>query len=197
MKNKILSVVAGLVLATAFTAPAFAADEQFLPDVENLTAEVVAGGVYLTWDAVAGADSYTIYYGTQSISEDGASYENSILLGDELEYTVEDLLSETTYYFAAAADDSTGVMFGSYNYSEEVSATTLAEDAPIVEEPIVEEPVVEEPVVPLEDIKFVPEEEPQLPAAEELPQSGPATAALMLISTAGAYAYRRFRKVIG
>ncbi len=205
-KTKILSVVTSLALAITLSTSVFAED-QFIPDVENLVAEVVESGIKLMWDPVDGADSYTVYYGTQSISEDGASYENDVLLGNVTEYTVEDLIAGVTYYFSAAADDSTGTYLGSYNYSEEVSATTSEIVVP-VDDPV--EPIEPaEPTMPVEIV--VPEVDPIVeelieniyPSASEptptttlesLPQSGPATAMLVLISGTGAYFYRKFRK---
>ena len=188
--------------------PALAADE-YLPDVENVAAVLVDEGVQITWDAVEGADQYTLYYGTESISIDGASYENSLLLGNVVEYTVAGLDPETTYYFAVAADDSTGAYLGSFNYSEEVSITTLAAEIPVdpaaeeSSEPVVD-PAAESSIEPENDTPADSVEElvggELYPAAEEsttppenLPKSGPATAAAFLISGAGAYLWRKYR----
>ncbi|MFH1546686.1 MAG: fibronectin type III domain-containing protein [Patescibacteria group bacterium] len=208
-KTKIIFALTSFVLTLAFTASLTLAEDQYLPDVENLAGEPIPGGAKLTWNPVEGADSYTIYYGIQSISEDGASYENKILLGSVNEYTLEGLMPSITYYFSVAADDSTGTYLGSYNYSEEISV--VAGEAEEPENPDPEEPVdVEDP--DLENIEEDPEEEVildvELSALEDLlggdeytsadpeslPQSGPATAALALVSGAGAYFWRRFRK---
>lgn len=126
MKNtKIFSTLAAFALTAFAILPAFAAGE-YLPDVENVTATVVSGGIQITWDAVAGADQYTLYYGTTSINTDGATYEENVLLDDVTQYLLTGLTPETKYYLAVAADDSTGSKFGSYNYSEEISVTTPA-----------------------------------------------------------------------
>ncbi len=210
-KIKIISVCASFFLSLILAVPLTLAEDQYLPDVENIAGESISGGVKLMWDLVEGADSYTIYYGIQSISEDGANYENNILLGNVNEYALEDLMPDIVYYFAVAADDSTGTYLGSYNYSEEISAVAGSIEEPLVlEEPVEEPPVLEEPV----------EEPPVLEEPEEidisaleallrdghtsagesaadpenLPQSGPATAALALVSSAGAYFWRKFRK---
>ncbi len=198
MKNKIFSAAASLALVVAMLAPFALAEDQTLPDVENLVAEALSdGGVKLTWDAVTGADSYTIYYGVQSISEDGASYENDVLLGNVTTHTITGLISGTTYYFSAAADDSTGTYLGSYNYSEEVSAIAMisVDEATII------------PGISADDLLDTPSaldvfleedhpasEEPADPDPTSLPKSGPATAALILVSGLGSFVYRKFKK---
>ncbi len=126
MKNtKIFSALAAFALTAFAILPAFAAGE-YLPDVENVTATVASGGIQITWNAVAGADQYTLYYGTTSINTDGATYEKSVLLDNVTRYLLTGLTPATKYYIAVAADDSTGSKFGSYNYSEEISITTPA-----------------------------------------------------------------------
>ena len=231
MKNKkIISAFASLALvAVALLSPTLAADE-YLDDVENVVAVSVSGGVKLSWDPVTNADFYTIYYGTQSVSEDGASYEDSLAVENVTEYVVTDLLPQTIYYFAVAADDSSGLYFGSYNYSEEVTAIAgeeiIEEEDPIVEEeeiipedetPVEDEtPIEDEITLEVDDETLVDETDPEfnendfVPVEEveevksasqtqtqsdpNLPDSGPATAAVALISSAGAYVYRKFKK---
>lgn len=235
MKNKVLAAVATSTIALALLAPLAFAVDQYLPDVSNLQAEALPESVKLSWDAVQGADSYTIYYGTQSISQDGASYEQDILVGDVTTYTVENLDAGVEYFFAAAADDSTGVYLGSYNYSEEVSA--IPEIAPVADDPIVDPVISTDPVSPTttesgtdpfagfvdapaeletvddpmdilnqmnqpsSELEMLMQNESEHMAATEpsqtvnsLPQSGPATAVVALMSAAGAYAWRKFRK---
>ncbi|MCF7836372.1 fibronectin type III domain-containing protein [Candidatus Gracilibacteria bacterium] len=197
MKNKILSAAASFALVVAMLTPFALAADQTLPDVENLVAEALPDGtIKLTWDAVTGADSYTIYYGLQSISEDGSSYENDVLLGNVTTYTVENLTPDTTYYFSAAADDSKGTYLGSYNYSEEVSAK--ATTTVVAPEPPVFTPVTP-PIAPSALDIFLEDDhpssaEPATPAPTSLPQSGPATAALVLVSGLGSFVYRKFKK---
>jgi hypothetical protein len=198
MKNKIFSAVASLAFVIAMLTPFALAADQTLPDVENLVAEALSdGGIKLTWDTVTGADSYTIYYGVQSISEDGASYENDVLLGNVTTHTVTGLISGTTYYFSAAADDSTGTYLGSYNYSEEVSAIAMisVDDTTIIPDVPADDPLNTPSVL---DVFFGEDhpasDEPAAPAPTSLPQSGPATAALVLVSGLGSFIYRKFKK---
>ncbi|MCK5472264.1 fibronectin type III domain-containing protein [Candidatus Gracilibacteria bacterium] len=204
-KIKTISVLASFILAFTLAAPFTLAEDQYLPDVENFAGESVSGGVRLTWDSAEGADSYTIYYGAQSISEDGASYEENIMVGNVNEYTLEDLMSGTMYYFAVAADDSTGTHLGSYNYSEEISLVADGEAPAPEEAPVGVEPPEEFPE------EVIPEEEPSALVSlldegehtsaneptvdpENLSQSGPAMVVFALVSGTGAYFWRRFRK---
>jgi hypothetical protein len=212
MKNKTLFAIMSCTLAFAMLAPLTLAEEdQYLPDVENLTTEALPGAIKFTWDPVQGADKYTVYYGAQSISEDGANYENDVLLENVTEYIAQNLVFGTTYYFAVAADDSTGAYMGSYNYSEEVSAVPLEavaveppEDlltpAPFIPDNLPADELVE-PVAVLDEsttiMDILSEDNMHAAAAtapESLPQSGPATAGLILISSLGAFVYRKFKK---
>jgi hypothetical protein len=95
-------------------------EKNYLPDIENLTGTAIAEGVALDWDAIEGADSYTIYYGTESITEDNADYENQIYTEDVINYEITGLTPDVEYFFAVGAEDSTGGNFGSYNYSNEI-----------------------------------------------------------------------------
>jgi len=225
MKNKTLSVIASCILLFATSVPlTLAADFQHISDVENLSAEALldANSVRLTWDAVADADRYTIYYGTQSISDNSAGYENDILVENVTTYTVEDLDPGTKYYFAVAADDSTGTYFGSYSYSKEkeveveVSMIITDDSLGLGELEISEALIAETEEVltadstdslntPLGDTPssldtlledYHPAASINEPAelVEELPQSGPATAALVFTSGIGAYFWRKFKK---
>jgi len=205
MQNKkLLSVVASLALAASLAVPVSAADE-FLPDVANVSATSVPEGIKISWDAVENADRYTIYYGSNSVVEDGGSYEENITVSDMTEHTVENLLADTIYYFAVAADDSTGIYLGSYNYSNEVS--TIAGEAVANPDPDPDPdedlPVVDTDEITSETIVALPEDEEEdeatLPEDEEedeatLPDSGPATAAVLIASAGGAYFYRKLRK---
>ncbi|MFH0834471.1 MAG: fibronectin type III domain-containing protein [Patescibacteria group bacterium] len=215
MQTKIFSSLAAVVLTALTAASAFAAGE-YLPDVENVAAALADNGAKITWDAVTGADQYTLYYGTTSIATDGASYENSTLLGNVTEYTLTDLTPETTYYFAVAADDSTGKYLGSFNYSQEVSITTgvatTSASQPTAPDPVVDpaaasitpEPVATEPTPsetnptsdPVNDLvggELYPSgSNEQTPPPVNLPKSGPEAAVALLLSGTGTYFWRRY-----
>jgi len=201
MQNKkILSVLTSLALTISLTAPTLATGE-YLSDVENIFAVSVPGGVEISWDAVEHATGYTIYYGIESVGEDGGSYESNIAVGEVTEYIVKDLLVDTIYYFSIGADDSTGIYQGSYNYSEEASAIageeiTLPDPDPIPDpDP---DPIPDPDPDPDEDLPIVDPDEinPDLDPDPNpaLPDSGPATAAIVFVSAAGAYFYQRFQK---
>ncbi|OPY02994.1 MAG: Fibronectin type III domain protein [Syntrophorhabdus sp. PtaB.Bin047] len=77
------------------------------------SARAGAAGVTLGWDASAGVSGYKIYRGTAS-----GSYTTSVDVGNTTSYTLSDLASGTTYYFAVTAYDSSKEESG---YSNEVS----------------------------------------------------------------------------
>ncbi len=72
-----------------------------------------AASVTLGWDAAAGVSGYKLYRGTAS-----GSYTTSVNVGNQTSYTLSDLASGTTYYFAVTAYDSSQEESG---YSNEVS----------------------------------------------------------------------------
>ena len=129
--KKTLCYLATLALLMGLSVPtAFADDDLQEPeDVEGV--EAVSGNeeVTLSWDLATdnvGVTGYKIYYGLDSVQEDGGSYTFGALeTGDVLEYTVEGLENDVTYYFAMTALDEAGNE--SAYYSEEVSATPQGE----------------------------------------------------------------------
>ena len=180
------------------------AEGEYLPDVENLAAEVVSNSIILNWDTVAGADSYTVYYDTLGVEENSGNYENQILVENATEYTPTDIAPEVLYYFSIAAEDSTGQFLGSYNFSNEVMVTSpaIAEEEieeiiePPVEEVVMEEeieeiiepPMEEEIKEPTDDIHAAAETEAE---SRSLPESGPEVALILAISGIGAYIWKR------
>ncbi len=139
MKNKIFSLA--VIMLLVLTVPlALAADDLQVPeDVEGLVAYPGDGEVTLEWDMTTdnvGVTGYKIYYGLDSVQEDGGSYTyDPIEVDDDLSYTVEDLENDVTYYFAMTALDEAGNE--SDYYSDEASATPTAStvedtDAPYI-----------------------------------------------------------------
>lgn len=129
-----------LALLFGFCVPtAFADDDLQMPsDVEGVEAAFGDSSVTLTWEMATdnvGVTGYKVYYGLDSVAEDGGSYTFSALeVGDVLTYTLEDLENDVTYYFALTALDAAGNE--SEYYSLEVSATPEGEgedeDAPYI-----------------------------------------------------------------
>jgi hypothetical protein len=140
MKSKILiSILAALLIAGP---AALAQDDDLIPDasddmaladteapsdVENVVAIAGDGEVTLTWDvasdntAVAG---YKVYYGIDSVSEDGGEYANVEDVGNKISHTISGLDNNVEYFFAVTAyDDSDNE---SINYSVEVSTMPMA-----------------------------------------------------------------------
>lgn len=109
--------------------------------VENLEATPGDGEIQLTWDAATDnveVTGYAIFYGTSSLvqayldletsGEDPESlefeYDTIVDIDNVVEYTVEGLDNDTTYYFSVVAVDAAGNE--SLSYSNEASATPVA-----------------------------------------------------------------------
>jgi hypothetical protein len=142
MKNvssvKLLSAATLLLLAGMFIAPVTLAQD-IIPvssvhaatdttppsDVEGVKAIGGNATVDLSWNVATddtAVKGYKIYYGTTSVSEDGATYEKApIDAGNKITYQVGALTNGTAYFFAVTAYDEAGNE--SENYSSEVSAT--------------------------------------------------------------------------
>jgi hypothetical protein len=71
-----------------------------------------AAEISITWNSVAAADGYNIYYGHNS-----RSYDFVIDVGQSLQYTADDLDQDTVYYFAVTAYNE----WGESAFSEEIS----------------------------------------------------------------------------
>jgi hypothetical protein len=76
---------------------------------------VIAAEVTLLWDPSANATGYVLHYGIES-----SSYETSIDVEDNLQYTVIDLDDDQLYYFAVSAYNENG----DSDYSDEISYNT-------------------------------------------------------------------------
>jgi RHS repeat-associated protein len=86
-----------------------------LPDAPALnTANPGDTQVTLSWETVAGADGYKVYYGTTS-----GAYGAPVDAGDVASHTVTGLTNGTMYYFAVKAYNASG----DSEYSNEMSAT--------------------------------------------------------------------------
>jgi len=110
----------------------FAADDLQVPsDVEGLVAYPGDSEVILQWNVATdnvGVTGYKIYYGLDSVSEDGGSYTlGKLEVDDDISYTVDGLENGVTYYFAVTALDATGNE--SEYYSNEASATPVSTDS--------------------------------------------------------------------
>ncbi|MFA6992912.1 MAG: fibronectin type III domain-containing protein, partial [Candidatus Gracilibacteria bacterium] len=110
--KKVVSTIVGSVLLMAMTAlPAYAADTTVPSDVENVQAEALNATVSLAWDAATdntAVTGYQVYYGLTSVTETGQSYDEHVDVGNVLEYTVDELTNDTTYYFSVIAYDAAG-----------------------------------------------------------------------------------------
>jgi len=139
MKRLLALVTAALVMGLAVPTT-FAADDLQAPnDVENLVAYPGDGEVSLEWDMATdnvGVTGYNIYYGLDSVSEDGGSYTlGPIEVDDNISYTVDGLENNVTYYFALTALDAMGNE--SEYYSNEVSSTPVSASIEDTEAPYI------------------------------------------------------------
>ena len=89
-----------------------------LPAPDNFTASGTSNSVTLTWNAVSGASTYTLYWDNASGIDSSDTAITSITTDN---YTHSGLENGTTYYYKVAAVDSTGTMG---TLSSEVNAST-------------------------------------------------------------------------
>jgi hypothetical protein len=175
-----------------------------LPDVTGVTATPIENGVTLTWQPVEGADSYSVYYDTKSVQTDGGMYANVVVVDNVTRYEATSLTAGTTYYFAVAAEDSTGTLLGSANYSNpEASAMPLAAAAaevPAVDAPDTTDTTAATDTTPAESASVVDAAPADTAATADpthsaaLTESGPAeSVALALALAASGYFYLRRR----
>lgn len=169
------------------TTPAEGEGETTVAQLSDVTGVIAAStsatSVNVSWDAVEGADAYTIYYGTESVAVDGSEYEFEELVENATTFALTELTAGATYYFAVAAEDTTGAELGSQNYSRETSITLAA--AEVVEAP------AESAVAESADLMAASVVEPT-PDTAALASSGPATnVALLLALFASGYIWLR------
>ncbi len=140
MKKLLALVTAALMIGFAVPTTLAADDDLQAPsDVENLVAYPGDSEVTLEWDMATdniGVTGYKIYYGLDSVTEDGGSYTlGSMEVDDDISYTVDGLENDVTYYFAITAMDAAGNE--SEYYSNEASATPVSTDAEDTEAPYI------------------------------------------------------------
>jgi hypothetical protein len=140
-----------------------------LPIVENVTTEIGANSITISWGKVTGADNYTVYYGEKSAQ--GGEYENAIVAGDVTTYEIKNLQAGATYYLAVTAENKAN-QIGSKFYSKELTASL----------PVAEAITTQKPTEGLHG---------SAPKVAKLPQSGPEALVMILAALGGAYALRR------
>ncbi len=158
-----LSVLAvlGMVGFTAFAA----ADTKNPSDVENLKGTAQDKAVTLTWDAATddvAVTGYQVHYGLNTVGSTGSSYDMKKDTGNVLEYKVEGLENDTTYYFSVVAYDAAGNE--SLRWAKEVSYAPTADAADILD---VDAPKVSSSeAMNIEQVKVVFSEEVVLPTVD-------------------------------
>lgn len=161
-----------------------------LPTVENVIAKASGTSINLIWDAVNGADNYTIYYGDTS-TKNGGTYAATVVAGNVTTFEIKDLTPGTTYYLAVTAEN-TKEKIGSKFYSTE-SVVTLDAASPAPTEP------EQTPATPITSTETEETALPEgmhgsAPKMKKLPQSGPEVALIALLASAGAYLTRKWGK---
>lgn len=127
----LLSVITALgifSIANAFSFPSQVSGVRAVPLGET--------SVLVSWGEATSAEDiiigYRVYYGLNSVQEEGATYDDDIFVSGKQSNTISNLIPGTTYYFAVTALDSEENE--SESYSLEVSTTTQGE-APVEEIP--------------------------------------------------------------
>lgn len=198
MQNKhkaiALTALSAVLCAFGFSANYSSAEESaanttYLPDVENLVGVAGNGSVALSWDAVENANSYTVYYGRNSVGSAGGSYESQATSTTN-GFVVRNLTAGTPYYFAVAAEDTTGTYAGSYNYSDEVTATPLVAiaDTTPTQTATVETSLPAAPAAETQPVTTA-------VAEKQLPQSGPVANLIFGFSIAAAFLWIKRKKL--
>ncbi len=128
----------------------------FPSQVENVQVQLAGeDSVRVTWEEAESTEDiiigYRVYFGTTSVQEVGATYDDEIMVSGGIETVIENLLPGTTYYFAVTALDSEENE--SENYSVEVEFTIPKDEEVIV--PPKEEEKEPEVVTPIEEPKKV------------------------------------------
>lgn len=137
--KKLLSLLMASIALGVFgslSVNAQTADAIMPSDVENVKAVAADKQITLSWNVAndnVGVKGYKIYYGTNSVTKDGGSYNMGPLdAGNKITYTVADLKNGTPYYFAVTAYDAAGNE--SENYSLEATAIPegkISDDKPL------------------------------------------------------------------
>ena len=116
----------GLGILSVYAQDSDPMDEEMPGYVDNVVAVPGDGSVILTWDTSTdnvGVTGYKVYYGDDTVSQVGDTYDNALEVGDVLEYIVTGLENDTAYYFAVTALDAAGNE--SLDYSLEATATPV------------------------------------------------------------------------
>ncbi len=109
--KKFASIILAIFAVGILSTTVLAADTKVPDDVEPIKATAMDGSVKVTWKAGKddiGVEGYQVYYGTESVKEDGKTYPESEDAGNVTEYVVKDLKNGTKYYFAIVAYDKAG-----------------------------------------------------------------------------------------
>ncbi len=123
---KLVSAFALLaLLSQAFVGLVFAEEFNQAPyEVQNVTAVAGNGQVTLTWDVTEDPDGvineYKVYYGKNTVQTTDDTYDDEMLVGKVITYTVTNLTNDTQYFFTITAVDDEQTE--SDTYSVEVAA---------------------------------------------------------------------------
>jgi len=132
-QSKLVSAFALLaLLSQAFVGFVFAQEFPQAPnEVQNVVAVGGDGQVTLSWDLAEDPDGvvneYKIYYGRNMVETAEDTYEDEMLVGKVLTYTVTGLTNDVPYFFAITAVDDEQIE--SDTYSLEVTATPTGPEA--------------------------------------------------------------------
>ncbi len=127
--KKLFSFLLASALLLSSTMSLLAVAETTPPgDVEHIEGVILNSAAHIRWSEADGdVEGYQIHYGDSPVLEPGEEFDDSIDVGDVLEYTVTDLENGTAYYFAIIAYSSEGDE--SLNWSPQVEVVPDA-DAP-------------------------------------------------------------------
>ncbi len=119
------------------TTPESEEDTEEPSEVTNLTITNENGTIKLSWDEATDnteVTGYQVHYGTESVTEPGENYENSVDVGNVTEYEFTDLQVGETYYFSVIAYDAEGNESTVWAEEVEIEVEEAVEDT---EQPII------------------------------------------------------------
>lgn len=166
--KKLISTLMAMTMIFGTSAIAFAAatpDEERPGIVKNLVVTPLDGGAKATWDPATdnvGVKGYQLHYGETPVAAKGEAYDNIVDVKNVLEYTLDGLTNDTTYYFSVVAYDEVGNESAKWAKEASITPSSDAGDTDDTESP----QVADAEAINKEEVKVTFSEAVVLPAED-------------------------------